>query len=217
MIELEETDKVPGSGILTSHFSDGAKMLAARRDPLDDRLLRQHRDESRRRRSRPRQDGGELMEKLGYPETKLHSFVFNRETSLFPERSKKYGLGSTTPADMVSLLEKLQKKELVSKEASEKMLAHLYACADKSTFPRYLPEREDRPQDRRHRTSAHRRGHHRWAQRSDRHLRDDQREQGPELGRARTTATSSAARSRRQLIGTSATMQRRRSSPMRAC
>lgn len=139
MIELEESDKVPGSGILTTHFSDGAKISL--RDAIQ--LMIVYSDNTA-----TNLVAGEigldktaaLMEKLGYPETKLHSFVFKRETSLFPERSVKYGLGSTTPADMVSLLEKLQKKELVSEKASEKMLAHLYACADKSTFPRYLPE-----------------------------------------------------------------------------
>ena len=41
MIQLEETDKVPGSGILTPHFS-GTPTVAARRDPLDDCLFRQH-------------------------------------------------------------------------------------------------------------------------------------------------------------------------------
>lgn len=138
LVELQEKDKVPGSGVLTAHFSGGAKM------PLRDaiRLMIVYSDNTATNLVAKEVGLGktaELMEKLGYPETKLHSYTFNRPSSLFPERSVKYGLGSTTPADMVSLLEKLNKKELVSKEASEKMLAHLYACADKSTFPRYLP------------------------------------------------------------------------------
>lgn len=138
LVELQEKDKVPGSGVLTAHFSGGAKM------PLRDaiRLMIVYSDNTATNLVAKEVGLGktaELMEKLGYPETKLHSYTFNRPSSLFPERSVKYGLGSTTPADMVSLLEKLYKKELVSEEASEKMLAHLYACADKSTFPRYLP------------------------------------------------------------------------------
>jgi serine-type D-Ala-D-Ala carboxypeptidase (penicillin-binding protein 5/6) len=138
MIELEEKDKVPGSGILTTHFSPGTKISL--RDAIQ--LMIVYSDNTATNLVAEEVGLGEtaeLMEKLGYPETKLHSYVFKRETSLFPERSKKYGLGSTTPADMISLLEKLQKKELVSAEASEKMLAHLYACSDKSTFPRFLP------------------------------------------------------------------------------
>lgn len=139
MVELDEKDKVPGSGVLTSHFSDGAKM------PLRDaiRLMIVYSDNTATNlvaRKVGLDKTAKLMEKLGYPETKLHSYTFNRPSSLFPERSVKYGLGSTTPADMVSLLEKLWKKELVSKDASERMLTNLYACADKSTFPRYLPD-----------------------------------------------------------------------------
>lgn len=139
IVELDEQDKVPGSGVLTSHFSGGAKM------PLRDaiRLMIVYSDNTATNLVAKKvglDKTAKLMEKLGYPETKLHSYTFNRPSSLFPERSVKYGLGSTTPADMVSLLEKLWKKELVSKDASEKMLTNLYACADKSTFPRYLPE-----------------------------------------------------------------------------
>lgn len=139
MVELDEKDKVPGSGVLTSHFSGGAQM------PLRDaiRLMIVYSDNTATNlvaRKVGLDKTAKLMEKLGYPETKLHSYTFNRPSSLFPERSVKYGLGSTTPDDMVSLLEKLWKKELVSKDASEKMLTNLYACADKSTFPRYLPD-----------------------------------------------------------------------------
>ncbi|WP_428306146.1 serine hydrolase [Lacipirellula sp.] len=139
IVELDEKDKVPGSGVLTAHFSGGAKM------PLRDaiRLMIVYSDNTATNLVAKKvglDKTAKLMEKLGYPETKLHSYTFNRPSSLFPERSVKYGLGSTTPADMVSLLEKLWKKELVSEEASEKMLTNLYACADKSTFPRYLPD-----------------------------------------------------------------------------
>jgi D-alanyl-D-alanine carboxypeptidase (penicillin-binding protein 5/6) len=139
MVELEEKDKVPGTGILTTHFSDGAKISL--RDAIQ--LMIVYSDNTATNLVAEEVGLGktaELMEKLGYPETKLHSLVFRRDTSIFPERSKKYGIGSTTPAEMVSLLEKLQKRELVSKEASEKMLAHLYACDDKAKFPRFLPE-----------------------------------------------------------------------------
>jgi hypothetical protein len=79
------------------------------------------------------------MERLGYPNTKAHSKVFRRDTSVFPERSKTFGLGSTTAAEMIRLCEALQKGELVSKEASEAMLKHMRACDDKDKFPRFLP------------------------------------------------------------------------------
>ena len=41
------------------------------------------------------------------------------------EENKRYGLGSTTPAEMVSLLERLEHGEIVSAEASKEMIAIL--------------------------------------------------------------------------------------------
>ena len=78
------------------------------------------------------------MEKLGYPNTKIHSKVFRRDTSVFPERSKQFGLGSTTADEMIRLCEAVYRKQLVSPEACEEMLAHLRACEDKDKFPRLL-------------------------------------------------------------------------------
>ena len=44
----------------------------------------------------------------GFPNTKINAKVFKGSTtSLDPERTKKYGLGSTTAREMVRLLEKL--------------------------------------------------------------------------------------------------------------
>ena len=137
-ITLKEKDKVPGSGILTSHFSEGATISL--RDAIH--LMIVYSDNTATNlvaeqvglRAAARQ-----MNNLDCPETKLHSLVFRRDTSIYPERSKKYGLGSTTAADMVMLLEMLSKKVLVNEKASEKMLEHLYACEDKQKFPRFLP------------------------------------------------------------------------------
>ena len=82
----------------------------------------------------------ELMEHLGLPQTKLHSKVYRRESSIFPERSQEFGLGSTTAAEMLTLLEKLHRRELVSPAACEAMLDHLSACDDKLKFRRFLPK-----------------------------------------------------------------------------
>jgi beta-lactamase class A len=79
------------------------------------------------------------MEAMGYPNTKIHSKVYRRDTSVFPDRSPKYGLGSTTASEMIRLCEALYRKELVSQKASEAMLDHMRACDDKDKFPRFLP------------------------------------------------------------------------------
>jgi beta-lactamase class A len=78
------------------------------------------------------------MEAWGYPNTKIHSKSFLGRTSVFPERSRKFGLGSTTAADMVSLLEKCHKGEIVSPEASKQIIATLRLTQDTERMTRYL-------------------------------------------------------------------------------
>jgi hypothetical protein len=76
---------------------------------------------------------------MGFPNTKIHAKVFRRDTSLFPERSKQFGLGSTTASEMVRLFDSLYKNELASRDACVAMIEHLKACDDKEKFPRFLP------------------------------------------------------------------------------
>ncbi len=138
MVTLKPGDKVPGSGILTTHFSDGASF------PLRDavRLMIVFSDNTATNLVLDEiglKATAETMDKMGYPNTKVHAKVFKRETSVFPERSKEFGLGSTTVNEMLRLCEALEKREIVSKEASEAMLDHLRACDDKDKFPRFLP------------------------------------------------------------------------------
>ena len=138
-VELKETDKVPGSGVLTSHFSSGLKF------PLRDaiRLMIAYSDNTATnlvvdRISLPATT--ELMSAWGYPHTRLHSKVYRPETSIASERSEKFGLGSTTANEMVRLLTQLDKQELVSPDASRQMYEHLLACQDKPRLARSLPK-----------------------------------------------------------------------------
>ncbi len=138
MITLKASEKVIGSGILTDHFSEGASF------PLVDvvHLMIVYSDNTATNLVLDEiglKSTAQTMEKLGYPNTKIHSKVFHRETSVFPERSKEFGLGSTTALEMIRLCEALNKKEIVSVEASEAMLKHLRACDDKDKFSRFLP------------------------------------------------------------------------------
>lgn len=137
-ITLKNSDKVPGSGLLTTHFSEGAtfpvvdavRLMIAFSDNTATNLIV---DKIGLPATATR------METLGFPNTKLHSKVFKREMSVFPERSEKFGLGSTTASEMVRLLELLHNGKLVSEEASKAMLEHLKKCDDKDKFPRFLP------------------------------------------------------------------------------
>lgn len=137
-VTLKETDKVPGSGILTYHFSPGASF------PLKDavHLMIVYSDNTATNLVLDQigiESTAKTMESMGLPNTKIHSKVFKRETSKFPDRSKQFGLGSATAGEMLKLCEALYKEELVSKEASKAMLEHMKACDDKDKFPRFLP------------------------------------------------------------------------------
>lgn len=137
-VTLREEDKVPGSGILTEHFSAGTRISL--RDAI--RLMITYSDNTATNLVLDAIGIGSTaatMEKMGYPNTKIHSKVYRRDTSVFPERSKEYGLGSTTAGDMVRLFEALHAKQLVSEEACDAMREHLLTCDDKLKFPRYLP------------------------------------------------------------------------------
>jgi beta-lactamase class A len=137
-ITLKQSDKVPGSGILTAHFSEGATF------PLKDliHLMIVYSDNTATNLVLEEIGIGSTartMEQLGYPNTKAHSKIFRRDTSVFPERSKQFGIGSTTANEMVRLAEALYKKELVSPEACAAMLKHMEACDDKDKLSRFLP------------------------------------------------------------------------------
>ena len=64
------------------------------------------------------------MESLGFKETRLMRRVFGGGESLDgkKEENKRFGLGRTTPREMVALLEKLERGEVVSPAASREML-----------------------------------------------------------------------------------------------
>jgi beta-lactamase class A len=64
------------------------------------------------------------MESLGFKETRLMRRVFGGGMSAEgkKEENKRFGLGRTTPHEMVTLIEKLERGEVVSPAASKEML-----------------------------------------------------------------------------------------------
>jgi D-alanyl-D-alanine carboxypeptidase (penicillin-binding protein 5/6) len=137
-IELTADDKVPGSGILTSHFSPGTTISL--RDAIH--LMMVYSDNTATNLVLDKLGlpaTNECMESLGCDETRLNSKVYKRETSIAPERSQKFGLGSTSARDMIRLCELLHGHKLVSDAASKQMLDHMFACDDKLKVPRSLP------------------------------------------------------------------------------
>ncbi|MCI0681116.1 MAG: class A beta-lactamase-related serine hydrolase [Gemmataceae bacterium] len=141
LVVLRKEDMVPGSGILTYHFSDGATF------PLRDavRLMIVYSDNTATNLVLDKigiASTGQRMAEWGCPNTRIHAKVFKGSTtSIDPERTKKFGLGSTTARETVLLLEKLHQGKLVSPEACKEMIAHLKKCDDKSKLKRFLPEK----------------------------------------------------------------------------
>lgn len=140
MLTLKKEDMVQGSGILTDHFSPGATFSL--RDAVH--LMIVYSDNTATNMVLDKvgiKSVNERMAGLGLKETRINAKVFKGSTtSVDPERTKKYGLGSTTANEMLKLLEMMYKGELVSAEASKAMLEHMKKCDDKDKFTRFLPK-----------------------------------------------------------------------------
>ncbi|HBJ37830.1 MAG TPA: hypothetical protein DDZ51_24350 [Planctomycetaceae bacterium] len=137
-IALKEQDKVPGSGILTAHFSEGTQLSL--RDAI--RLMMAYSDNTATNLvvdqiSLPAT--ATLMKSLNLPNTQLHSKVYRRDTSIDLERSKQFGLGSTTAAETIAMLEWIDRGQIINREICDEMLEHLYANQDSSKLARSLP------------------------------------------------------------------------------
>jgi beta-lactamase class A len=137
LITLKEEDKVPGSGILTTHFSPGMSL------PVVDaiQLMMVYSDNTATNLVLD-QIGlpatNETMEKLGLSNTKINSPVFKGKLTIAPDRSKLFGLGSTTASEMIKLLEQLDKGELASESSTKAMKRHLAMC-DSKRLNKLLP------------------------------------------------------------------------------
>ncbi len=133
-----DADKVPGSGILTDHFTPGLML------PVSDtiRLMIRYSDNTATNLVVDQvglPTTAATMESLGFPHTRLNSKVYRGDTSISPEQSKLYGLGSSTAREMVDLLEQIHAGTVASEESCKAMLEHLLACDDKAMLVRELP------------------------------------------------------------------------------
>ncbi len=138
-ITLRDQDKVPGSGVLTRHFSAGATFSV--RDAI--RLMMAYSDNTATNLILDRvgiEAVNKRMKDWGFPETRLNAKVFRASTtSVDPERSRRYELGSTTAREMVGLLEEMQAGSRSRPAIKQILLTHLLANEDKERFGRFLP------------------------------------------------------------------------------
>ncbi len=78
------------------------------------------------------------MRQIGLLQTTLYKKVFKPATDPMPEEQKKWGLGVTTPNEMLLLLEKIYRKEIVDSASCDDMIAIMKAQRDRDQIPRYL-------------------------------------------------------------------------------
>jgi beta-lactamase class A len=138
-VTYREKDKVPGSGILTYHFSDGATfslrdaarlMIAFSDNTATNLVLDRIGIDSTNKR----------LDSWGLKETRINAKVYmGSKTSVNPARTKKYGLGSTTAKEMIVLLEKVYHNKVAPPAMCKEMIDHMKAAQDKDSFSRFLP------------------------------------------------------------------------------
>jgi beta-lactamase class A len=148
MVTLHDSDKVSGSGIL-GEFSDGMKfplvdlthlMIVLSDNTATNLVLDQvtadyvneYMDKlglkGTRSMRKVRGDGADLKTPSGFS-----------KAGLDPD-NKKYGLGSSTPREMVILLERIEKGEIVSQDASKEILKILKRQRDNNGIVRRMGE-----------------------------------------------------------------------------
>lgn len=124
-VELKESDKVPGSGILTNHFSAGATLSV--RDLMRAMIVW---SDNTATNLVVNQIGlkriSEVMAELGFEQTRMHSLVFRGSTTSIDDvNGKEFGLGRTTAREMSQLLELIYNRKAASAEACDAMLKHM--------------------------------------------------------------------------------------------
>jgi beta-lactamase class A len=138
-LTLKDSDKVPGSGILTKHFSEGTTLSF--RDAV--RLMTVVSDNTATNLVLDRigiRNVNQRMADWGLKETRINAKVFRGSTtSIDPARTKKYGLGSTTAREMVALFSAIADSDRLRPPIKHAVLGHLSSNEEKDKFGRLLP------------------------------------------------------------------------------
>ena len=138
---LTSDNKVPGSGVL-QQLSDGLqlnlkdlmRLMILLSDNTATNLVLDHVSGN---------DVNAVMDKLGAKNTRSLRKILSADNQPHGQSDagkdaalKKYGIGVTTPREMVSLLERLYKGEIVSKESSAEMLDVMKKQSGREGMPR---------------------------------------------------------------------------------
>jgi beta-lactamase class A len=147
LLTLSSAEKVSGSGVLGSEFSDGVRLPL--RDVANLMIVLSDNTATNMILERIGADRvNTVMDRLGLRTTRSLRKIRGDGSVLkspsgwsaagrLPE-NQRYGIGISTPRDMVTLLEKLERGEAVSPEASREMLAILKRCQDDTGLRRRI-------------------------------------------------------------------------------
>jgi len=144
-LTLTAAEKVSGSGILASAFSDGVQLPI--RDVLNLMIILSDNTATNMILERFTADAvNQYLDSIGINTTRSMRKILGSGNKAstgisaagkLPE-NQKYGLGMSTPRDMVTILEKLERGEAVNSEASKEMIAILRRCQDNTGVRRKL-------------------------------------------------------------------------------
>ena len=141
-LTVSATDKVGGSGVIGKEISDGVRLPL--RDVVNLMIVLSDNTATNMILERFTADMvNAYLDKLGIKTTRaLRKILGNSNqpsgvsaAGKLPE-NQKYGLGVSTPRDMVTILEKLERGDIVSRAASREMLEILKRCQDNSGIRR---------------------------------------------------------------------------------
>lgn len=141
-LTVTAAEKVNGSGVIGSELSDGVQL------PLRDvaHLMIVLSDNTATNMILER-FGADMvnayLDRIGITTTRAMRKILGAAdprvsaAGKLPE-NQRYGLGKTTPHDMVTILEKLERGEIVSPDASKEILAILKRCQDTTGIRRHM-------------------------------------------------------------------------------
>lgn len=146
-LTVTAAEKVSGTGVLGSEMSDGDQLPL--RDVVHLMIVLSDNTATNMVLERFTCDAvNAYLDKLGIPTTRVLRKIRGDGNQLKPAsgvsaagklpENQKYGLGVSTPLDMVTILEKLERGEIVSADQSREMIAILKRCQDGSGIRRRM-------------------------------------------------------------------------------
>ncbi len=144
ILDIRDEDKKPGSGVLQFlsaggriALRDAARLMIVVSDNTATNLVLDNLGPDVRSQLG---DVNSLMDSLGLHRTKLLNRLFSWQTKQNTGESIRFGVGVSTPEDMVLLMSMIFRHQLIDSTSSSEMLETLRLQQYDDMIPRYLPD-----------------------------------------------------------------------------